>query len=130
MTRPRLQWLAVLAWYEFARFDIAHALFRWSALRTYGAPPLRLARCRTDVDREICDAILLASCFYVKPVLCLQRAVSAARLLRSRGVPATLVVGYRPSPLMAHAWVEVDGRVVGDSPVYAERLHVLYRTRA
>jgi hypothetical protein len=127
MKRFRFPWLVVLAWCELARFDIAHVLFRRSGLQTHGARPPRLARCRTD-EREMCDAVLLASCLYVRPVRCLQRAVCAARLLKSRGVPATLVVGYRPSPFMAHAWVEVDGRVVDDSPVYAERLHILYRT--
>jgi hypothetical protein len=37
------------------------------------------------------------------------------------------VIGYRPSPFFSHAWVEVDGRIVNDSPVYQERLFVLER---
>jgi hypothetical protein len=73
----------------------------------------------------VCDAVSLATCLYWKRVHCLQRSVVAARLLRKWGVDGLLVIGYRPSPFFSHAWVEVDGRVVNDSPVYKERLHVL-----
>jgi transglutaminase superfamily protein len=47
------------------------------------------------------------------------------RLLRARGVVARLLIGYRPVPFLSHAWVEVEGRVVNDSPAYRKRLHVL-----
>ncbi|HEY9403396.1 MAG TPA: lasso peptide biosynthesis B2 protein [Pyrinomonadaceae bacterium] len=77
-------------------------------------------------EQAICDAVLLATCFYWKPVLCLQRAVCTVRLLRRHGIAARLVIGYRPSPFFSHAWVEVDGRVVYGSPAYQERLRVLH----
>jgi hypothetical protein len=48
------------------------------------------------------------------------------RLLRKHDVVARLVIGYRPVPFFSHAWVEVNGRVVNDSPAYRERLQVLY----
>ncbi len=67
----------------------------------------------------------LAGCFYYKPVLCLQRSVVAARLLRKAGAEARLVIGYRAAPFLSHAWVEVDGRVANDSQAYKERLQVL-----
>jgi hypothetical protein len=37
-------------------------------------------------------------------------------ILRSYGVPAHLVVGVRPMPFLAHAWVEAEGSVVNDFP--------------
>ena len=81
-----------------------------------------------DHDREqtICDAALLATCFYFKPVLCLQRAVCTVRLLRRYGIVAKLVIGYRPSPFFSHAWVEVNGRVVYGSAAYQKRLQPLH----
>jgi hypothetical protein len=88
------------------------------------------ARCqqhRLDVERELCEAMLLATCFYIKPVMCLQHSVCTGRLLRWHGVPATVTIGYRLNPFMAHAWVEVNGRVVNDSPVYKTRLNILHR---
>jgi hypothetical protein len=74
------------------------------------------------LEKTICDAVLLATCFYWKPVLCLQRAVCTVRLLRQYGINARLVIGYRPSPFFSHAWVEVDGRVVYGSAAYQKRL--------
>jgi hypothetical protein len=79
-----------------------------------------------ELERAICDAVLLATCFYWKPVLCLQRAVCTVRLLRKYGTAARLVIGYRPSPFFSHAWVEVNGRVVYGSPAYQKRLQLLH----
>lgn len=78
------------------------------------------------LEKTICDAVLLATCFYWKPVLCLQRAVCTVRLLRRHGIHARLVIGYRPSPFFSHAWVEVDGRVVYGSTAYQQRLKPLH----
>ena len=79
-----------------------------------------------EFEKKICDAVLLATCFYWKPVLCLQRAVCSVRLLRRHGIRAQLVIGYRPSPFFSHAWVEVDGRVLYGSPAYQKRLVPLH----
>lgn len=72
-----------------------------------------------------CEAVTVAVCLYWKRVLCLQRSVVATRLLRKLGIEGRLVIGYRPAPFFSHAWVEVNGRVVNDSPAYKERLRVL-----
>ncbi len=79
-----------------------------------------------ELEKAICDAVHLATCFYWKPVLCLQRAVCTVRLLRRHGIFARLVIGYRPSPFFSHAWVEVDGRVVYGSAAYQKRLLPLH----
>jgi hypothetical protein len=47
--------------------------------------------------------------------------------MRDRGIPAEVVIGYRAAPFFSHAWVEVAGRVVNDSPIYQMRLQVLER---
>lgn len=79
-----------------------------------------------ELEKTICDSVLLATCFYWKPVLCLQRAVCTVRLLRRHGIHARLVIGYRPSPFFSHAWVEVDGRVLYGSAAYQKRLIPLH----
>ena len=79
-----------------------------------------------ELEKTICGAVLFATCFYWKPVLCLQRAVCTVRLLRKHGINARLVIGYRPSPFFSHAWVEVDGRVVYGSVAYQKRLMPLH----
>ncbi len=45
---------------------------------------------------------------------CLQRSVATALLCRMRGVWPDWCTGVRTAPFRAHAWVEVDGRPVGE----------------
>lgn len=68
--------------------------------------PADIAACCTVVDR--------AARLYFKRAWCLQRSAATVLLLRRLGVPAHLVLGARAVPFLAHAWVEVDGRVVND----------------
>jgi len=78
------------------------------------------------LERDVCDAVLLATCFHWKPVLCLQRSVCTARLLKRCGIDAHVVIGYRSSPFFSHAWVEVDGRVIYGSPACKRQLQPLF----
>jgi len=48
-------------------------------------------------------------------------------LLKRYGVPAQMVIGAQQLPFKAHAWVEVDGRVVNDKSYTRERYAVLDR---
>lgn len=123
----RLTLLTLRAVFELANFEL------WNACFGFGAVAERLVgRCRTSsrpsqVSQEtICRAVNLAACFYCKPVLCWQRSVVTARLLRKHGIASRLVVGYDPSPFFSHAWVETDTcSIVNDLPTYPERLRVL-----
>jgi len=114
------------AFYEIARYEVivsllgsGHILSELKQQSIAGKPTSR------ELEQAICDAVLLATCFYWKPVLCLQRAVCTVRLLRRHGIVARLVIGYRPSPFFSHAWVEIDGRVAYGSPAYQKRLRLL-----
>ena len=69
----------------------------------------------------------LALIWYWKKVLCLQRSAAATCLLRRYGVQAHLVMGAQQMPFRAHAWVEVDGRVVNDKPYTPEMFAVIDR---
>jgi hypothetical protein len=73
---------------------------------------------------RICRAVDLACIWYFKDVECLQRSVVTARLLRKHGIHARLVIGVRPVPFKAHAWVEVEGQVVNDKP-YVNQLYAV-----
>ncbi|HEV2863722.1 MAG TPA: lasso peptide biosynthesis B2 protein [Pyrinomonadaceae bacterium] len=127
MKRATQVWRVTSALCELVRYEVGVRLRGpgriLSQLRrqSVAAKPTSL-----ESEQAICDAVLLATCFYWKPVLCLQRAVCTVRLLRRHGTPARLVIGYRPSPFFSHAWVEVDGRVVYGSPAYQKRLRLLH----
>ena len=119
--------LLIRALYELARYEVVLSL-RGSGriLSQLKRQSISIQSSSTDLEKTICDAILLATCFYWKPVLCLQRAVCTVRLLRRHGIHARLVIGYRPSPFFSHAWVEVNGRVVYGSAAYQTRLVPLH----
>jgi hypothetical protein len=76
---------------------------------------------------KVCSAVDVACIWYWKQVLCLQRSAAAACLLRDNGVPAELVIGAQRMPFHAHAWVEVQGRVVNDKSYTNEMYAVLDR---
>lgn len=126
MKTARYLLLVANALYEITRYDVI------VSVRGVG-PVLHKLRqqrvsqkpCSQELQQMICDAVLLATCFYAKPVLCLQRSVATTRLLRQYGVDARLIIGYRPSPFFSHAWVEVNGRVVYGSASYQTRLQTL-----
>jgi len=75
----------------------------------------------------VCSAVDRAATLYFKRAWCLQRSATAACLLRLRGVKAQLVIGARRMPFGAHAWVELEGAVVNDSPVVRRRFVELER---
>jgi transglutaminase superfamily protein len=127
MKKLRHVWLLFKALLEIARYEV----IVWS--RGTGPILSQLKRqsiaakpSSHELEQRVSDAVLLATCFYWKPVLCLQRAACTVRLLRRHGIVARLVIGYRPSPFFSHAWVEVDGRVVYGSPAYQKRLTLLH----
>jgi hypothetical protein len=68
----------------------------------------------SSTTERVCDAINHACSWYPKRALCLQRSAVTACLLRSCGVPATMIIGAQKLPFKAHAWVEVDGRPVNE----------------
>ncbi|EQD88249.1 transglutaminase superfamily protein [Saccharopolyspora erythraea NRRL 2338] len=45
---------------------------------------------------------------------CLQRSIATALLCRARGTRPTWCTGVRTQPFAAHAWVEAEGRLIGE----------------
>jgi Transglutaminase-like superfamily len=80
-----------------------------------------------DAIKRICSAVDIACIWYWKEALCLQRSAATACLLKHYGVPAQMVIGAQQIPFKAHAWVEVDGRVVNDKLYTPEMYAVLDR---
>jgi hypothetical protein len=75
----------------------------------------------------VCGTVDRATRLYVKHTWCLQRAAVTTCLLRTKGVPAEMVIGCRKMPFHGHAWVEVNGRVVNDNEMVHSFYSVLYR---
>jgi hypothetical protein len=127
MKRTRYALLVCRALYELARYEAIISLRGFGYIRRQlSRQSIATKSTSPELEQAICNAVLVATCLYWKPVLCLQRSVCAVRLLRKHGVVGRLVIGYRPVPFFSHAWAEVDGRVVNGSPAYKTRLRLLY----
>lgn len=120
--------LILTAYWKLIHFDRYLARRDFSGLyhevRTF---PIRQEMPPPDAVERICSAMDRACIWYWKQALCLQRSAATACLLKRHGVPAQMVIGVRQMPFKAHAWVEVDGRVVNDKAYAPEMYAVLER---
>jgi hypothetical protein len=120
--------LVLQAYGKLVEFDLYLARRNFAALyekvRKY---PVAKRTPEADAVERICFAMDMACIWYWKEALCLQRSAATACLLKKYGVPAQLVIGAQQMPFKAHAWVEVDGRVVNDKPYIPEIYAVLDR---
>jgi|SRR6267154_1923788 len=123
-----MSFLVLQAYLKLIQFDLYLARKNFSALynkvRKY---PLGKEAPSPEAVERICAAVDMACIWYWKEALCLQRSSALACLLKRYGVPAQMVIGAQQMPFKAHAWVEVDGRVVNDKPYTPELYAVLDR---
>jgi hypothetical protein len=123
-----MSFLVLKAYWTLIRFDVD--LARGDFARFYDKvrnSPVRLRPAHTGVVSQTCAAIDMACIWYWKEVFCLQRSAATACLLRRFGIPAQMVIGAQQLPFRAHAWVEVDGRVINDKSYVTEMYPVLDR---
>jgi hypothetical protein len=123
-----MSFLILKAYFKLIHFDLYLTRGNFTALhnkvRCY--PVASKAPSRYTVE-QICHAVDMASIWYWKKALCLQRSAATTCLLKRHGIPAQMVIGAKQMPFKAHAWVEVDGRVVNDKRYMSELYGVLDR---
>lgn len=118
--------LVLKAYSKLVLFDFYLARGNFAALyQKVRNCPLATSAGFPDVTERICAAVDMACIWYWKEVLCLQRSAATACLLRRYGVPAQMMIGAQQMPFKAHAWVEVNDRVVSDRPYMREMYAVL-----
>jgi hypothetical protein len=123
-----MSFLVLEAYLKLIHFDLYLARGNFAALydKVRNYPLGSQARAASAVE-QICSAVDMACIWYWKEALCLQRSAATACLLKKYGVMAQMVIGAQQMPFKAHAWVEVDGRVVNDKPYTPEMYAVLDR---
>ena len=121
-----MSFLVLRAYLRLIHFDLYLARGNFKALydkvRRY---PVRNAPPPPNAVEQICAAVDMACIWYWKEALCLQRSAATACLLKRYGVQAQMMIGAQQMPFKAHAWVEVQGRVVNDKPYMREMYAVL-----
>lgn len=121
-----MSFLVLQAYWKLIYFDFYLARGNFAALYQkvrdcqFGAPTAL-----PDVAERICAAVDMACIWYWKEVLCLQRSAATTCLLKRYGARAQMMIGAQQMPFRAHAWVEVDGRVVNDKSYVREMYAVL-----
>jgi hypothetical protein len=123
-----MSFLILRAYWKLVLFDFYLARGNFSALyeKVRNCPAGKATPVPGATER-VCAAVDMACIWYWKEVRCLQRAAATTCLLRRYGVPARMVIGAQQMPFKAHAWVEVEGRVVNDKPYMPEIYAVLER---
>jgi hypothetical protein len=116
-TEPSV-WLVLSALLGLLIFDAILSLFSLNSLCSR-VKAWRVKRRRTlnpNIIGQVCGAVDRACVWYPRRTLCLQRSAVTTCLLRSNGIAAQMMIGVRPMPFLAHAWVEADGSVINDWP--------------
>ncbi len=123
-----MSFLVLQAYLKLIHFDFYLARKDFAAIhnkvRHY---PIANKAPSSNAVQKICSAVDMACIWYWKEARCLQRSAATACLLKRYGVTAQMVIGAQQMPFKAHAWVEVEGRVVNDKPYTLEMYGVLDR---
>jgi hypothetical protein len=115
MAEPSARVLVARCVWRLLRVDVELQLRGFSHVyRTVARHRTRAVTYPDGIVASVCRAIDRACTLHPRQMRCLQRSAAATHVLRDHGVAATLVIGARKHPFRAHAWVEVDGRVVND----------------
>ncbi len=77
--------------------------------------------------QELSDAVDVACSLYLKKVYCLGWAATFAIEAIKKGWHCNFAVGVQSIPFYAHAWAEIDSKVINDEPQIQEYLTVLLR---
>jgi hypothetical protein len=114
LLRPLLKrYPAVGGWIAFLITDMLSRAYGYSALYALARDwPVNTHVAASRDVVALCHIINRVAVFYVRPIRCLQRSIVCVLLLRTFGVTATAVIGCRPFPFAAHAWVDVAGQIV------------------
>jgi hypothetical protein len=105
-----------------------------AALRVLGfARTLRCARwlarnssAGTDqVIQPTLHNILIATALYPGRSKCLEQSVASFVLLRRRGIPVDLRMGVQPYPFYAHAWLDLNGAPLTETPEVVSRFALM-----
>jgi len=83
--------------WELVRYDVLSKISGFPGIRRR-MRPARTSVARPALPEAVCQAVACITSFYWKPLLCLQRSVVTARVMRAMGIQADVVIGYRAYP--------------------------------
>ena len=78
--------------------------------------------------QDLANLIDAASMVYPKKTYCLAWAATFVILARKENWDSQLVIGVQAHPFYAHAWAQIDGKVIHDDPIIAQVLSLILQT--
>ncbi|EEQ0472985.1 lasso peptide biosynthesis B2 protein [Salmonella enterica] len=75
---------------------------------------------------------LIEKTFYLNPnkTDCITTSVTLQHLLAQEGIHSVIVLGVRTRPFFAHAWLEVDGKIINDKDNLRDFLSVILEVKS
>ena len=114
------------AWVLLLVADIGLRTLPFARLDRWLTPTVKGPADEAAVGRMVW-ATASAARHHLYPMRCLPQALCLRRLLGRHGIAAELKIGVarQDGELAAHAWVEPEGRPLGESPTVDERFATL-----
>lgn len=110
-----MSFLIMQAYWNLISFESSLKRHDFAALyRKVHQYPISAQPSTPEILRRVCSAVDIACIWYWKQTFCLQRSAATVCLLRKHGIEAQLIIASQYIPFQAHAWVEVEGKVVND----------------
>jgi len=121
----RVEWnLLFRAWGLLLLVDVGLRM-RFPLRMRISAEALRTSNSSSDPApiQRVSRMVNMASRHHLYPMTCLRRALVLQRLLVQCGVSTRMQIGVNKERerLGAHAWIEHDGRPIGESPAVVAR---------
>jgi transglutaminase superfamily protein len=119
------------AWGLLLAADLGLRFFSFARVERWLDPPLSRARDVADGEDEAVGrlvwSVAAAARHHLYPMRCVPRALTLRWLLGRHGIPVQLKIGVirEAGTLAAHAWVERDGRAIGEPAGIEERFSPL-----
>lgn len=76
---------------------------------------------------KLIAAVDAASILYPKKTFCLSWAATFTLMALKNCWPCKLVIGVQANPFYAHAWAQIENKVIHDDPVIAEVLSIILK---
>jgi hypothetical protein len=119
-------WAYTQAWVLLLVADVGTRTLPFARLDRWLAPAVKGPADEAAIGRLVW-ATAAAARHHLYPMRCLPQALCLRRLLGRHGIAAELKIGVarQDGELAAHAWVEREGRPLGESPTVDERFATL-----
>jgi hypothetical protein len=124
---PADLWVFTQAWVLLLIADLGLRTFPFARLDRWLTPAVQGRKADEATVGRLVWATAAAARHHLYPMRCLPQAFCLRRLLRRHGIAADLKIGVarQDGALAAHAWVEREGRPVGEASAIEQRFATL-----